>query len=155
MAVERELIEFDRGDLTEVTRRLDDLAEGAWMNIEPIVDDDDLAQLRETTPHPILRIFSAKGRPIPFATVVVQHDGLAVGLEHSRGARVVPELREYGVRAPSSWEQQQDHPKRGVVYAVPRDESPDVLLAWILDAATAVSGVPIRGRWSAVIARRV
>lgn len=155
MALDRRLIEFDRGDTSEVERCLADLAEGAWINIEPIVDEDDLADLRERTPHPLLRIFSAKGRPIPFATVVLEHDDLAVGLEHARGARVVRELADLGIRAPSSWQQQQDHPKRGVVYAVPRDEAPITVLSWLLDAATALSDVPIRGRWSAVVARRV
>jgi|EndMetStandDraft_8_1072994.scaffolds.fasta_scaffold524105_2 hypothetical protein len=152
MTVTRRLVEFERHDTAEVEALLASLPDGAWVNVEPIVDDDDLQDLRQSTPHPLLRVFSAKGRPIPFATVVAQQDALAVGLEHSRGARVAPELRELGLSAPPSWRQQQDHAKRGIVYAVPREESAHIILEWILSAATALSAVPIRGRWSAMVA---
>jgi hypothetical protein len=153
MAVDRELIEFDRDDLSEVERRLAALPDGAWMNIEPIIEEADLEELRARTPHPLLRIFSAKGRPIPFGTIVAEPTELAVGLEHPQGAAVIPRLRELGIVAPASWRQRQDHPRRGVVYAVPRDEAAGVVLGWLLDAATALAGVTLRGRWSAVIAR--
>lgn len=152
MAIHRDLIEFDRAGCDEVLDRLESLPDGAWINIEPVVDDDDLEDLRTRTPHPLLRVFSAKGRPIPFATVVAASDGLSIGLEHGAGARVVPELRERGIQAPGSWRQEQDHPRRGVVYVAPRDERPEVILRWILDAATELAGVPIHGRWSAVVA---
>ena len=153
MAVTRRLIEFERHDTAEVEAALASLPDGGWVNVEPIVDDDDLADLRDRTPHPLLRIFSAKGRPIPFGTVVAQQDGLAVGLEHSRGKRVVPELIELGIGEPRGWRRQQDNAKRGVVYLAPRDEPPAVVLGWILAAATALTAVPIHGRWSAVVAK--
>jgi hypothetical protein len=152
MAVTRELVEFDRLDTAGVEERMRALPDGAWVNIEPIVDEDDLADLRARMPHPLLRLFSAKGRPIPFGTVVANERDLSVGLEHSQGQRVVPILREYGITVPSSWRQQQDNAKRGVVFAAPRDEDPHVVLDWILMAATALSDVPIRGRWTAMIA---
>jgi hypothetical protein len=152
VAVTRRLLEFARDDTAELEQLLAALPDGGWVNIEPIVDDGDLDDLRANAPHPLLRIFSAKGRPIPFGTVVAQEEELAVGLEHSRGARVVPELRELGITAPAGWRQQQDHAKRGVVYAVPRDENPALVLGWILASATALSDVPIRGRWSAMVA---
>ncbi|HEX7094231.1 MAG TPA: hypothetical protein VF183_00005, partial [Acidimicrobiales bacterium] len=103
-------------------------------------------------PHPIVRLFSAKGRPIPFGTVVAQPDGLSIGLEHGVGSRVVPLLREHGIHAPRAWRQQQDHARRGVVYAAPRDEDPSVVVAWILDAAAVLAEIPLRGVWSAMIA---
>jgi hypothetical protein len=152
MAVTRRLIEFERQDTSEVEAALASLPDGGWVNIEPIVDDDDLEDLRARTPHPLLRIFSAKGRPIPFGTVVAQHDALAVGLEHARGQRVVAELRELGIPEPAGWRRQQDHAKRGMVYLAPRHELPSVVLGWILAAETALTSVPIRGRWSAMIA---
>jgi hypothetical protein len=146
------LIEFQRFETDEVEEALAHLPDGGWVNIEPIIEQDDLDDLRARTPHPLLRMFSAKGAPIPFGTVVAQPDGLAVGLEHSRGRRVLPELRELNIVAPSSWRQQQDHAKRGVVYLAPRDESPRVVVAWIVAAATALTAVPIRGAWSAMVA---
>jgi hypothetical protein len=152
MAVSRRLIEFQRSETEEVEEALAGLSDGAWVNIEPIIEQADLDELRERTPHPLLRIFSAKGAPIPFGTVVAQPDGLAVGLEHARGHRVVAELRELGIVAPSTWQQQQDHAKRGVVYLAPRDEAPKVVIDWILAAASALTEVPIRGAWSAVVA---
>ncbi|HEV8295828.1 MAG TPA: hypothetical protein VGQ20_00980 [Acidimicrobiales bacterium] len=152
MSIHRELFEFERGQAGAVLEQLATLADGSWMNIEPVIDETELEDLRARTPHPILRIFSARGRPIPFGTIVAAADGYSVGLEHGRGAPVVRELRDVGVRAPSSWQQEQDHARRGVVYTVPRDESPAALLDWLLDAATALSDVPIRGQWSAVVA---
>jgi hypothetical protein len=153
VAIHRDLIEFDRAGCDEVLDRLESLPDGAWINIEPVVDEDLLAELRAHTPHPLLRVFSAKGRPIPFATEVAASDGLSIGLEHGLGARVVPDLRERGIQPPGSWRQEQDHPKRGVVYIAPRDERAEVILSWILDASTELTRVPFRGRWSAVIAR--
>lgn len=152
MATDRQLIEFERGDTSQVEAALASLDVGSWMNIEPFVPEDDLAELRARTPSALLRIFSAKGRAIPFGTVVVAPTELSVGLEHAMGQRVEPQLRELGITVAATWRRQQDHPKRGVVYAVPRDESPAVLLRWILDAASAVSGVEISGRWTAVVA---
>ncbi len=152
MPISRELLEFDRDETGTVLAQLAALPDGSWMNIEPIVDDDDLQDLRDRTPHPLLRIFSARGRPIPFGTIVATPDGYSVGLEHARGEPVLRQLKEFGIRAPSTWQQEQDHPRRGVVFTVPRDESPQILLEWVLDAATALSDVPIRGRWSAVVA---
>lgn len=152
MAVTRELIEFDRGSTDEVVARLAALPEGAWVNLEPVLPEEDLEEIRARAPHALVRLFSAKGRRIPFGTVVVQRDTLSVGLEHGVGARVVPMLREQGIHAPRTWRQQQDHAKRGVVFAVPRDEDPSVIVAWILDAAAAVAEIPLRGVWSAMIA---
>jgi hypothetical protein len=152
VATDRRLIEFERDDTSEVEGALAALDVGSWMNIEPFVPEDDLAELRARTPSALLRIFSAKGRAIPFGTVVVAPTELSVGLEHAMGAKVEPQLRELGITVPDTWRRQQDHPKRGVVYAVPRDESPAVVLGWILDAATAVAGVQVHGRWTAMIA---
>jgi hypothetical protein len=151
MAVTRRFIEFARFDAGEVEVAIASMPDGAWINIEPIIEAHDLDELRARLPHPVIRLFSAKGRPIPFGTVVAQADGLAVGLEHSRGHRVLPELDELGIRAPGSWLRQQDHAKRGVVYLAPRDEQPRVVVEWILAAATALTDVPIRGNWSAVV----
>jgi hypothetical protein len=152
MGVTRELIEFDRGDTSEVEARLASLPDGAWVNLEPILPDDDLDEIQDQTPGPLARVFGAKGPPIPFGTVVAQRDALAVGLEHGQGKRIVPELREVGIRVPDTWRRQQDHARRGVVYAVPRDEDPRVIVAWILDAAATAAVIPLRGRWSAMVA---
>jgi hypothetical protein len=152
MAVTRRYIEFARFETGEVEDAIASMPDGAWINIEPIVEAHDLDELRARLPHPIVRLFSAKGRPIPFGTIVAQSDGLAIGLEHSRGRRVVPELDELGIRPPATWVRQQDHAKRGVVYLAPRDAQPRVIVEWILSAATALTDVPIRGNWSAMVA---
>jgi hypothetical protein len=152
VAVSRRWIEFQPVDTDEVEDALANLPDGGWMNIEPIIEQDDLDELRNRMPHPLLRLFSAKGAPIPFGTVVAQPDGLAVGLEHSRGRRVVAELHERDIVAPDTWRRQQDHAKRGVVYLAPRDESPEVIVRWICAAAAALTEVPIRGAWTAMVA---
>jgi hypothetical protein len=152
MAVSRELIEFDRGDTSEVEARIAALPDGGWVNLEPILPDEDLDEIQQRSSSALVRIFSARGRPNPFGTIVAQREALAVGLEHGQGKRIVPELRELGIRVPKTWRQQQDHARRGVVYETPRDEDPHVIVAWILDAAAASAVIPLRGRWSAMVA---
>ena len=44
---------------------------------------------------------------------------VALGIEHGSGIKAVERLRERGVRLPEGWEVMQDHPKRGLVVAVP------------------------------------
>jgi hypothetical protein len=155
MAVSRDLIEFDRGDTAEVEAVIASLPDGGWVNLEPILPEEDLDEIQQRSANPLVRIFSAKGRPIPFGTVVAERDKLSVGLEHGQGKRIIPELRELGIRAPSSWRQQQDHARRGVVFETPRHEDPHLIVAWILDAAAMSAVIPLRGRWSAMIATPV
>lgn len=152
MAVSRELIEFDRGDTTVVEARIASLAEGSWINLEPILPDEDLDQLQAQSTSALVRVFSPKGRPIPFGTIVAERDSFAVGLEHGQGKRMVLQLSDQGIRVPKSWRQQQDNARRGIVYQVPRDETPLVIVSWILDAAAATAVIPLRGRWSAMVA---
>ena len=158
MAIAKELIEFTRDDLGEVLGRLSELAgAGAgWCNVEPVVSKATLDDLRSTSPPFIVRVFSGRGSKIPFATFVpADRPGAAAsaGLQHSTGPRAVARLAEAGITVPATWRRQQDHSKRGIVYAVPADESPATILAWLLDAATELAGVELTGWWSAVFAR--
>jgi hypothetical protein len=74
-----------------------------------------------------------------------------VGLEHSAGPRGLQQLRDAGVVLPAGWRMRQDHGKRGIVCDVPRDESPTVIVRWILDASLQLCEIDLTGWWTAVI----
>jgi len=102
-----------------------------------------------------VRVFSGRGGKIPFGTFVPgdhRKDKLGqVGLEHSAGPRGLQQLRDAGIVLPAGWRMRQDHSKRGIVCDVPRDESPDVIVRWILDASLQLCEIDLTGWWTAVI----
>jgi hypothetical protein len=55
---------------------------------------------------------------------------------------------------PEGWVVLQDNPRRGLVVAVPPAEDAADVLAWLLDAATALSLVLLTGEWRALVYRR-
>ena len=157
MAVDRQMIEFTPDDIGAVVQGVAGMIErgAGWMNIEPIVGEVAMDEIRRSAPPAIVRVFSGRGGKIPFGTFVPgdhRKDKLGqVGLEHSAGPRGLQQLRDAGVVLPAGWRMRQDHGKRGIVCDVPRDESPDVIVRWILDASLQLCEIDLTGWWTAVI----
>jgi hypothetical protein len=157
MKVDRELVEFTPDDVSEVVRHLAVVIErgDGWVNIEPIVGEDAMDELRRTAPPAIIRAFSGKGGKIPFGTFVPgnpRKDTLAqVGLEHNAGPRALQQLREAGVPLPAGWRMRQDHGRRGIVCDVPRDENTETIVRWIIDSSRQLCEIVLTGWWTAVI----
>lgn len=166
MAIDKELLRFDEYDVTELGEAVAMVAsivgkgeKAGWVNLEPVVDDDELERLRRTSPPAIVRVFSAKGGQIPFATYVPGLTGgpkaapASVGLQHGAGGRAVAQLREAGIEVPAGWRVRQDHPKRGLVFDVPADEGAASVVRFLVLAARALSGVRFASEWTAVLCR--
>ena len=155
-------IEFRRSDPSEVIDAIEALAErrdGSWVNIEAIIDEIDLDEIK--APNPLLRLFSSQGPMIPFGTYIAATDKgerrvpPQVGLQHGAGQKAMLQLAELGVRPRDGWVVLDDSPKRGMVFRVPDDDPVGDVVEWILVAATALSQVRIREHWSAVTFRSI
>lgn len=150
-AIERRLIEFADDDTAEVVAALSALRDGEWVNIEPFVHERDLDELRERTPHPLVRMFMKAGAPIPLGTII-RHDAVwSIGLEHPHAARAIPHLRAQGVPTPAAWKVKQDHPRRGIVLEVAVGAPPAEFITWIVGAGRVLGGVPIGREWTALV----
>ena len=79
MAIEKRLIEFTDDDLDEVVTAVRDLRDGEWLNIEPYLREEDLDELRDRIPHPLVRMFQKAGAPIPLGTLARTGAVLSVG----------------------------------------------------------------------------
>ncbi len=126
-----------------------------WLNVGPIVADEDLPP----APSTVSRWFSAKGPAVPMATFVAGREGSVhtVGLSHGLGRKVAAELAAAGVRLPDGTKVRQDHPKRGLVAEVPAVSAVattaglDLVARFLLDGAAMVSSVPTGDAWRAEI----
>ena len=91
MAVDRQMIEFTPDDIEGVAQALGVVIErgAGWLNIEPIVGEVAMDEIRRTAAPAMVRMFSGTGGKIPFGTFVPgdhRKGGLGqVGLEHSAG----------------------------------------------------------------------
>jgi hypothetical protein len=157
MKIDREMVEFTPDDVQEVARHLAVVIERGegWVNIEPIVGEVAMDEIRRTAPPAVIRMFSGKGGKIPFGTFVPgdhrKDTNAQVGLEHGAGPRALSRLREAGVPLPDGWRMRQDHGRRGIVCDVPRDEQPDTIVRWIVDASTQLCEIVLTGWWTAVV----
>jgi hypothetical protein len=145
---------FGGSERALVLERMEALAAAAdgarWMNLGPAVTEDDVP-----TGSALFGVFSARGPVIPIATWIPgystargsQHT--SVGILHPTGRDAAARLRQRAAPVPSRWIVEQDHPKRGLIIAVP----PDVDVATTLDAllamTTALTPFPFGDRWAA------
>lgn len=125
------------------------LRDGGWVNVQADPEEIDPRALRKPS------IFSARGRPAPLATLVVG-TGRAphqIGFEHGSGRDAVTRLRDAGVRFPAGTEVVADHPRRGLVLAVPPATSAGELAELLLQASSQLTTVPLGDKWVADVYR--
>jgi hypothetical protein len=77
-----------------------------------------------------------------------------VGILHPFGREARRRLAEAGTAVPDGWRMGQDHSRRGLIVHPPAAVPAPEVLAWALDATAVLSGVPLTGRWKAVVYRR-
>jgi hypothetical protein len=105
-------------------------------------------------------VFSGRGPMVPVCSWVpgersrngIEH--VALGIEHGTGAKAVDRLAGRGLPVPDGWEVMQDHPKRGLVVAVPPAAPAAEVLVWLLEAGAALTLIPLTGEWRALVYRR-
>tara|TARA_Y100001970_G_scaffold24855_1_gene29694 strand:- start:2454 stop:2933 length:480 start_codon:yes stop_codon:yes gene_type:complete len=95
------------------------LSLNGWINIEPVVEDDS----RGETPG-LFSWFSARGPQVPVGTLVFEGEDklVSLGISHGTGRNASDILEYEGIQAPVSWQLKQDHPKRGFVWEVRKEE---------------------------------
>ena len=153
-----EVLEADWNGLGPVVARMDELADrqAGWVNLQPGIDPEDAPPASPG----LFGVFSGRGPIVPVATWTAPAAGRRgppeaeqVGIQHPAGGRAAAVLAEGGLPVPDGWRVLQDHPRRGLVVAVPAGTRHEVVLDWLLRATARLSAVPVTGRWRATVHR--
>lgn len=152
-----EYVEFPADDVSPVQPFLAELAAtgGGWVNLEPGYDPDDAPPPRSL----LGQAFTARGPDIPLCTWVPPQrhrrssEPATIGVHHGAGRKAVDQLAAAGIDVPAGWRVTQDHPRRGLVVALPDDAPPASVLTWLVRAGTALCRVPLSGWWRAAVHR--
>lgn len=134
-------MELPGGDVTPLLGRLDG---AVFVNLRPAVDADEVPARSG-----LGQLFGNRGPTVPLATWTPGE----IGLQHAAGQRAVPFLADRGIAVPDEWYVVSDHPKRGLVLRV-YDTPAEVVLRWLVQAATAACPLAIVGAWHAVVRTR-
>lgn len=151
MVAEPLVIEFREDQPDAVVARMGNMARArkGWINFTPGLDVD----IPPAPRSPLTSLFTGRGPEVPLATWSPgdgRREPATIGIEHSKGPRALEQLADAGIHLPASWRKLQDHPKRGLVCAVPTDEPLNEALAWLLRAAGSLCRVPRTGEWRAL-----
>lgn len=154
MVVEPLTIEFHEARREAVVRRMELMADAqkGWMNFSPGLDVDVAPPGRSA----MSAIFGNKGPDVPLATWSPgdgKREPSTIGIQHAQGPRVLQQLADDGIGLPNQWRKLQDHPKRGLVCAVPPSTAEDDLdktVTWLLTATGLLCPVPRTGEWRAL-----
>jgi hypothetical protein len=149
-----EIIDFTYDDLDRIVAVMGELAEAkrGWVNIRPNVDPDTVP------PQGRLRVFSVQGPHVPVATWALPEEKqrpqyISIGLQHPAAERAKQVLARTSLLVDPRWRVLADHPRRGIVIAVPMDEDRSTVLNWLLRAAQIMCRLPFDG-WKASVYRR-
>jgi len=155
MSLTKELIQFRSGAPEEILdrmREIDGQRDGrSWINVQPWVDEEQMPKVSV-----LKHLFSSRGFVVPTGTWVPSHDGSKMpdvdelGITHPAGHNALGQLQDAGVTVPQGWRPIQDHTKRGIVLEVPRSESHQAIISWVISACVALAGdLPVDDRWVA------
>jgi hypothetical protein len=154
MVAEPLTIEFHQDARSPVVTRMVVMA-GArkgWVNFTPGLDVDVPPPDRSA----MSALFGNKGPEVPLATWSPgdgRREPATVGIQHAQGPRVLAQLSDQGIELPEQWRKLQDHPKRGLVCALPQSgnaEQLDETVAWLLGATGKLCRVRRTGEWRAL-----
>lgn len=142
-------IGFRRSDPSTLATAIESAAGrgDGWINVRPDPDEVDPRVLGRPS------VFSGRGPTIPMGTFVVGAGGgeHQVGIEHGAGKDVARLLKEAGVAFPSGTRLVQDHPRRGLILAVPTTTPAAELATLILRIASELTSIALTDRWIADI----
>lgn len=125
-------------------------AGSGWINAHPSHDEVDQRALGRPG------FFAARGPTIPLGTFVAGSGSAAhqLGLEHAGGRKALQALQEAGVVIPPGTRLVQDHPRRGLIFALATDTDPAAVAALLVEAAVQLTPIPLPQRWFAEIYER-
>ncbi len=163
MAVDQEIIRFERSERTvvvEAMRELSGRGDGeGWINVAPALSDEDMMRVPERPG--LLAWFSGRGPAVAMATwmpaaTTARPRAAQIGVEHGTGPNALSRLADDGLPLPAGWVKRQDHAKHGVVADLPSDVDPDSVLEWLIAATSALMSIVGAGeRWTAVVHRPI
>jgi hypothetical protein len=138
-----ERLDFTIDDVAPVVARMARLARAGdgWINLVPkVADNADRQQ-----PIGFFTLFGGGGTGMTMCTWIPgsndprRRRGPSLGIAHVAGRRVVTVLGSVGVPVPELWIVEQDHPRRGLVVRIPREEGQASVLDWALRAVGVLS----------------
>jgi hypothetical protein len=149
------VIELDPdGDLEPLAGHMRTLAAAGegWINLHPGVDENSLPPPRSA----FGGLVGARGPDVPLCTWTAPTRGrrpepAMAGVQHASGPKAVATLAAAGLPVPAAWRVTQDHPRRGLVLALPDDTDCGTVLQWLVRAAEILSPVPLLRPWHAAI----
>jgi hypothetical protein len=114
-----------------------------WANLTLEIDPD-----RYEEDNVLFSVVAARGPSAPLATITAATGGkrpqaAAVGIQHRAGTKALEQLHAAGVRQPEIWRLVQDHPRRGLVLAVPADAPIVEVTTWLLEAMAVLNRAPV------------
>lgn len=115
-----------------------------WLNLTPEIDEDRAGSSGDSA---LFSFLAARGPSSPLATVMAGGvDGIELGIQHRAGVRAIVQLAEADVDLPEGWIVRQDHPRRGLVIAVPEGTTAAAVAAWAAAAIDELNRAPTTGR---------
>jgi hypothetical protein len=157
VASTRQQFEFHRDDRGAVVELMMELAGGqGWMNFDAGVDEEVPVPPRSG----MFAVFSGRGPDLPHGSWVPALGApTSIGVQHASGVGAVKRLAAAGVTIAPSWRVLQDHPRRGLVVAIPAGElvsvqDHDEVLIWLLAAGSVLTTIPLNGFWLATVVRK-
>src|SRR3954453_6735914 len=99
-------------------------AQRGWINLRPDVEDEDAGPKGGAVRAGIFKVFSGLGPAVPLCTWVAPEPKgkpphAEIGMMHRAGPKVVKTLAAGMCGVPDRWVVLGDHPKRGLVVAIP------------------------------------
>ena len=151
--VEPEVVELLENDTAGIVERMTALAErgAGWLNVVPAIDPEDAPPSDDG----LFGIVAARGPMVPECTWTPpahkrgRVGPALIGIRHPAGTKAARQLADAGHAVPDGWNVTQDHPRRGLVVAVPASVDHATVLAWLLEAARALTPLALPRRWFA------
>ena len=161
MARRTEVVHFFRSDPAELLGVLEalDRERDGWVNLQAVTDDEESPDAQPGRAG-LFALVSGRGPRIPVASWVPaersgrRRDPDSVGIQHAGGPKARFQLVDAGVVPPEGATVLSDHPKRGLVLALPEGTAPSEVLAWIFAASDVLAADPLPDTWVALVHHR-
>ena len=162
MSRRTDVVHFFRSDPAELLATLEDLGRDrdGWVNLQAVEDDEEEAPDAPPARAGVFNFLTARGPRIPVSTWVPAAVGAkrsepdSVGIQHGAGPRAFRQLLAAGVTPPEGATMLSDHPRRGLVLALPDGAGPAEILSWLFAASDVLASDPLPDTWVAIVHHR-